>query len=85
MTDLANGLSAANYYGEALNIELSVLAVHQRMGSPDGVIASYQGNIACSYNNLKCHDKALELRRVIYTKHLSLYGPNHIITFMRIS
>ena len=81
MTQLGNGLSEARHYEDALTVEEAKLSMLRRSGAPEDVILATQGNLANTYENLGQRERALALRREVYTKRRVLM-PEHRDTLL---
>ena len=53
------------------------LSTLRRRGAPELNILSAQGNLANTYSTLGRFEKALRLRRDVYSRHLELHGEEH--------
>jgi hypothetical protein len=74
MTQLGNGLSAAEQYADALSVQEAELSTLRRIGVTDGAILGVQGNLANTYRALGRFEEALQMRRDVYFELLRLYG-----------
>lgn len=74
MTELGNGLSTARHHEDALSVKAAEFAMELRLGAPEDTIFGLQSNLASSYQMLGRLDKALSLRRDVYSGYSRLYG-----------
>jgi len=77
MTDLGNGLSAAEHYEDALSAYEARLSTLKRLGASETHILAAQSNLAFTYTNLGRHEEALLMRRDVYSGRLKLNGEEH--------
>ena len=74
MTQLANGLSIAKCHEDALAVRQAELSMLQRLGAPEEQMLAVQGNLASTYDELGHLERALRMRRDVYSGKLRLYG-----------
>merc|ERR1719506_2540409 len=74
MGQLGAGLSAAHHYEDALSVDEARLSMLRRIGAPETVILNTQGNLAIAYGLLGQHERALQMKRDIYSGRLVLFG-----------
>ena len=74
MTQLGNGLSAADHYADALSVYDSQLSTMLRIGEPVENVLIVQGNLARTYQSLRREEEALQMRRDVYSGRLKLHG-----------
>ena len=82
MTELGNGLSAANHHEDALFVREAELAMHLRLDADayeedSESLLTVQSNLACSYYHLGRYEESMRLRREVYLKRLKdfrVYG-----------
>ena len=77
MTELGNGLFAAQHYEDAVSVQEAELSIERRQGASEQVILCVQGNIARTYEFLGREQQALDLRRDVYSRRLKLSGEEH--------
>jgi len=82
MTELGNGLSAAQQHVEALTVKEAELTTLRRVGVPVKQILDAQTNLANTYSTLGRDEEAMCLRRDVYSGHLRLWGEEHRKTLM---
>jgi len=80
MMALGNGLYNAKHYEDAFAVKEAELAMLRRLGDSEENILIVQGNLACTYGELKRLDEALSLRRDVYSRRLKLNGEEHSST-----
>ena len=80
MNLLGNGLSEMNRYADALSVQTAQYKTMERVGDSDHNALALQGNIASSYEKLGQRDKALRIRRDVYSKTLKICGEESIET-----
>ena len=78
MTELGNGLSAANHHEDALFVREAELAMHLRLDADayeedSESLLTVQSNLACSYYHLGRYEESLRLRREVYLKRLKVF------------
>ncbi|CAH0366332.1 unnamed protein product [Pelagomonas calceolata] len=74
MGRLGAGLSAADHNEDALSVKEAQLSMLRRIGAPETVILNTQGNLAIAYGLLGQHERALQMKRDIYSGRLVLFG-----------
>jgi hypothetical protein len=74
ITELGNGLSAANHHEDELMVVEAELAMERRLGASEDNILVMQSNIACTYRALGRFEEALRMRRDVYSGFMKLYG-----------
>ena len=77
MTILGNGLYAAGWREDALSVEEAALAMVRRLGASEASILATQSNLAVTYGELGNMEKALSMKRDVYSGCLRLYGEEH--------
>ena len=77
MNQLGNGLHAASHHEDALTVRKAELVTLWRIGAPEDAIHTVQGNLANSYQCLGRNERALRLRRHVYSRRLQLLGEEH--------
>ena len=80
MTGLGNGLSAAKHHEDALSVWEAQLSMKRRLGDSEHNILVAQSNLASTYARLGQSEKALRMRRDVYSGTLKLYGEEHRAT-----
>ena len=74
MTQLGNGLSAADQHEDALSVYEADLAMTRRLGAHEEDVLVVQTNLANSYHRLGQLDRALQLEGDVYHGSLRLLG-----------
>jgi len=74
MTALGNGLTEAGQYEDALSVQEAELAMKRRLRAIEDEILTAQGNLAISYGVLERHERALQIKRDVYSGWLRLKG-----------
>ena len=74
MTELGNGLSAADNEEDALVVKEADLSMMRRLGAPEHNILVAQSNLASTYASLGRLEKALSMERDVYSGRLKLMG-----------
>ena len=69
MSDLGNGLSAADHHEDALSVGEAELSLHRRRGASVEVILDVQTNLASTYQRLGRLEEALQMKRDVYSGH----------------
>ncbi len=82
MTNLGNGLSAADHDEEALMVREAEFSMLRRVGGSEVSMLGSQSNLANSYHNIGRDDEALRLRRDNYSRWLKLCGEEHEHTLL---
>ena len=82
MTQLGNGLSNANHHAAALSVREAKLSWERRLGADEDNLLVSQGNLANSYTYLGQSEKAVSLRRDVYSGRLKLNGKEHESTLL---
>jgi len=77
MTELANGLSAAEQYEDTLSVQEAELAMLRRVGTTEGNMLVAQNNLAFSHQDNGRHEEALRMRREVYSGFLKFLGEEH--------
>ena len=80
MTQLANGLSAANHHEEALAVMEADLSTEQRLGVSGERLLVLKSNLASIYDALGREHDALLITRDVYSGCLKLKGEEDIDT-----
>ena len=71
---LGNSLSAAGHHADALTVKEAMLATMRRIGATESSILVTQGNLAITYEELGRTERALQMKRDVYSGSLELYG-----------
>ena len=74
ITQLGNGLCAADHHEDALSVREAELAMERRFGAPEQNILAVQTNLSNSYQNLGRYEEALQMDRDIYYGRVKLDG-----------
>ena len=74
MNLLGNGLSAAIHHEDACSVKEADLAIRRRLGAPELNLLVVQSNLALTYQALKRREKALQMRRDVYSGYLRCAG-----------
>ena len=74
---LGSGLFDAKRHEEASSVQEAELAMLLRLGGTEASILVVQGNLANNYAHLGQREKALRMRRDVYSGTLKLYGEQH--------
>ena len=74
ISQLGNGLYAAEHYEDALSVDEARLSMLRRVGASENNLLTARGNLACSYERLGRHEEALSLRQEIYSGRVKLDG-----------
>jgi len=77
MSVLGSGLAAAKRYEEALSVEEAELAMKRRVGAHEQNVLVVQSNLANTYAKLGQLERALSMRRDVYSGTLRHYGEEH--------
>ena len=77
MTQLGNGLSAAERHADALVVKEAELSVNRRLGAPETQIYVVQNNLANTYDKLERREEALRIRRDVYSGRYTILGKEH--------
>ena len=77
MRQLAGGLYAAGHYNDALSVQEANLSMMRRLHVPEGVLLDVQSNLATTYASLGRHERALQIKRDVYSGRLKLLGEEH--------
>ena len=80
MTQLGNGLSAAEHEEDALSVNEAELSTLRRIGAPEEDILAVRSNLACTYQSLERLEEALSMQRDVYSGRLKLHGENNVET-----
>jgi len=80
MTQLGNGLSAADHDEDALSVNEAELSTLRRIGAPEEAILVVRSNLACTYQSLERLEEALSMQRDVYSGRLKLHGENNVET-----
>jgi hypothetical protein len=78
MTQLGNGLSSAGHHEDALAVQETELSTLRRIGASEQKVLVAQGNLANTYGRLGQKEKALRMRRDVYSGTLKLHGEQNI-------
>ena len=81
MTALGTGLAAAARHEDALSVQEAALSMRRRHGAPEESMLSAQNNLAISYDALGRFERALQMKREVYSGRLKLNGEEHEMTF----
>jgi len=71
---LGSGLHEANHLEDALSVKEAELSMERRLGAPEEAILAVQSNMADTYAKLGQYDRALRVRRTVYSGTLKLEG-----------
>jgi tetratricopeptide (TPR) repeat protein len=82
MTQLGNGLSAADHEEDALSVQEAELAMERRLGASEETILIVQSNLGGTYQALGRLEEALRLSRDVYSGRLRLDGGQARSTFL---
>ena len=74
MTQLGNGLSAAEHEEDALSVNEAELSTLRRIGAPEEDILAVRSNLACTYQALGRIEEASQMLRDVYSGNLRLHG-----------
>ena len=74
MTQLGNGLSAAEHHEDALSVNEAELSMERRLGASEDDLLAAQTNLAGIYAELGHHEKAQSMERDVYSARLRLDG-----------
>ena len=74
MTQLGNGIFAAERLEDALHVEEANLSMLRRIGAHEEDLLAVQGNLACTYKLLGRLEIALRVRQDVYSRRLKLNG-----------
>ena len=74
MTMLGNGLHDVGHDEDALLVREAELSMDRRLGAPEEDMLIAQGNIACTYENLRRDECALRVRQEVYSGRVRLNG-----------
>ena len=77
MSVLGNGLGSAGHNEDALSVGEAELSMRRRLGDPEDMILTVQGNLAVMYSTLGQKDKAARIEEDVYFGHLKLNGEEH--------
>jgi len=77
MTQLANGLYAAESYEDSLSVDEARLSMLRRIGASEEHLLTVQNNLAGTYNELGRLEEAVRLRQDVYSGRLKLNGEEH--------
>ena len=80
MNVLAGGLHKAEHNEDALSVQEADLAMMRRLGTPENHLLGMQGNLANTYQVLGQLEKALSMRRDVYSGRMRLNGEEHKLT-----
>ena len=82
MTLLGAGLTEAHHHEAAVSVKEAELAMMRRLGGSETDMLIVQGNLANAYIHLeRFQEKALRLKRDVYSGWKKLNGEEHILTF----
>ena len=82
LTQLGNGLYAAQLYEDALPVQEAVLSMERRLAATEENILAVQSNLANTYSYLRQGEKALSMRRDVYSGRARLHGEEHRETIL---
>ena len=82
MSVLGNGLSCVWRLEEASSVQEAQLSMYRRIGTSEHNILVAQSNLANTYQALGRHEKALLMKRDVYSGRLTLNGEEHEQTLM---
>ena len=77
MTNLGNGLAAANHNEDALTVQEAMLSMLRRLGDSEENLLVVKGNLASTYQALGRLEQALRLKLDLYSGSLRLHGEQH--------
>ena len=77
MTQLGNGLSAAEHHEDALSVNEAELSMERRLGASEDDILATQTNLAGIYAELGHHEKAQSMERDVFSGRAKLHGEEH--------
>ena len=83
MTELGNGLHAADHHEDAMSVQEAEISLLRRVGAPEDNILAAQSNLALSYRRLGRFEEALRMQREVYSGSLRLEGeecPKTLVT-----
>ena len=69
MTELGNGLDAANHYEDALSVMQAEMSMLRRVGASEYDMLVVQNNLGCTYQRLGRLEEALQMKRDVYSGH----------------
>jgi tetratricopeptide (TPR) repeat protein len=78
MKQLGNGLSSAGHHEDALAVQETELSWLRRIGASEQNVLVALGNLANTYGRLGQKEKALRMRREVYSGTLKLHGEQNI-------
>ena len=82
MTQLGNGLSAAEHDEDALSVNEAELSTLRRIGAPEEDILAVRSNLACTYRALGRLEEANRILGDVYSGNLRLHGEEHESTIL---
>ena len=82
MNLLGNGLHDAESHEDALNVREAELSVERRLDAPEENILVVQSSLAMTYERLGQHERALQMKRDVYSGRLKLLGEVHPQTLL---
>jgi len=74
MSILGNGLCEAGLHEDALTVREAELSLNRRVGAQEDEVLVVQSNLANTYSHLRQGEKALSMRRDVYSGHVRLHG-----------
>jgi hypothetical protein len=74
INQLGNGLHHARQFEDALSVKEAELAMHRRVGASEETLLAVQSNLASTYGESGQHEKALQMKRDVYSGRLRLNG-----------
>ena len=77
MTELGNGLFAAEHHEDALSVQEADLATMRRLGASEYNILAVQTNLATTYSRMGRNEEAVQIERDVYSGRLKLDGEEH--------
>jgi hypothetical protein len=77
MTQLGNGLDAADQHEDALVVQEAELSMERRLGASEYSLLIVQGNIAGTYEALGRDEEAIRVRNAVYSERLRINGEEH--------
>ena len=80
ISQLGNGLYAAEHHEDALCVRENELSMRRRLGASEQYILIVQGNLANSYHKLGRFGEAISLRRDVYSGYLKQFGEEKMET-----
>ena len=85
MNLLGTGLQNVERHADTLSVREAELSMERRLGSTEDTILIVKSNLATSYGNVGQLEKALRMRRDVYSGRLKLSGEEHFNTLVAAS